>query len=80
MHAHMCECVYVCVSVCSSAVQQAPVLVAANHELKKKYLGRMTEEPLMAVSEHTPPHTAECPLCTHIFMHCNAMPPEVYMF
>ena len=56
-----------CVSVCSSAVQQAPVLVAANHELKKKYLGRMIEEPLMAVSEHTPPHTAECPLCTHVF-------------
>ena len=63
-------------SVCSSAVQEAPVLVAANHELKKKYLGRMTEEPLVAVSEHTSPH---CRVCTHVFTCCNAMPPEMHM-
>ena len=59
-------------SVCSSAVQEAPVLVAANHELKKKYLGRMTEEPLVAVSEH-------CRVCSHVFTCCNAMPPEMHM-
>ena len=32
------------------ALQEAPVLVAANHEQKKKFLGRMTEEPIVAVS------------------------------
>ena len=30
-------------------LQAAPVLVAANHEQKKKYLGRLIDEPLMAV-------------------------------
>lgn len=31
--------------------QEMPVIIAGNHEQKKKYLGRMTEEPLMCVSE-----------------------------
>lgn len=30
------------------ALAEAPVIVGANHEQKKKYLGRMTEEPLIA--------------------------------
>ena len=31
-------------------VQQMPVIIAGNEAQKKKYLGRMTEEPLMCVS------------------------------
>lgn len=31
--------------------QQCPVVVGGNHEQKKKYLGRMTEEPLHCVSD-----------------------------
>ena len=31
-------------------LQEAPVVLAGSHETKKKYLGRMTEEPLIAVS------------------------------
>lgn len=31
-------------------VQQMPVIIAGNTEQKKKYLGRMTEEPLTCVS------------------------------
>jgi len=30
--------------------QQMPVILAGNEAQKKKYLGRMTEEPLMCVS------------------------------
>lgn len=30
--------------------QQTPVLIAGSHEQKKKYLGRLIEEPLVAVS------------------------------
>lgn len=30
--------------------QQAPVLLAGNAEQKKKYIGRLIEEPLIAVS------------------------------
>lgn len=30
-----------------------PVIIAGTDEQKKKYLGRMTEEPLMCVSENT---------------------------
>ena len=29
------------------------MLVAANHEQKKKFLGRLTQEPLIAVRYHT---------------------------
>lgn len=32
----------------ANGLAEAPLLVAANHDLKTKYLGRMTEEPLMA--------------------------------
>ncbi|KAI9136831.1 acyl-CoA dehydrogenase/oxidase [Paraphysoderma sedebokerense] len=32
----------------ANGLAEAPVVLAANHEQKKKYLGRMTEEPLMA--------------------------------
>lgn len=32
----------------ANSLAEAPLLVAANHEQKKKYLGRMTEEPLQA--------------------------------
>lgn len=32
------------------ASQQAPVILSGNDEQKKKYLGRMIEEPLMCVS------------------------------
>lgn len=31
-------------------MQQMPVILAGNETQKKKYLGRMTEEPLMCVS------------------------------
>ncbi len=31
-------------------MQQMPVIIAGNDAQKKKYLGRMTEEPLMCVS------------------------------
>jgi hypothetical protein len=30
-------------------LQEAPVILAGNHEQKKKYLSRMIEEPLIAV-------------------------------
>lgn len=33
--------------------QQIPVILAGNEMQKKKYLGRMTEEPLMSVCKHT---------------------------
>ncbi|ORY00852.1 acyl-CoA dehydrogenase NM domain-like protein [Basidiobolus meristosporus CBS 931.73] len=32
----------------ANGLAEAPVIIAANHEQKKKYLGRMAEEPLMA--------------------------------
>ncbi len=38
-------CVCVCVCVCT---QSAPVILAASDALKKEYLGRLIEEPLMA--------------------------------
>lgn len=41
---------YVCVYY--HHFQEAPVLVAANHEQKKKYFGRLTAEPLVAVRPH----------------------------
>lgn len=36
--------------ICADAPQQMPVIIAGNDAQKKKYLGRMTEEPLMCVS------------------------------
>lgn len=36
--------------MCLRALQQMPVIIAGNETQKKKYLGRMTEEPLMCVS------------------------------
>lgn len=42
----------VATDVCS--VQQMPVILAGNDAQKKKYLGRMTEEPLMCVSSLSP--------------------------
>lgn len=32
----------------ANGLAEAPLIVAASHEQKRKYLGRMTEEPLMA--------------------------------
>lgn len=32
----------------ANGLAEAPLIVAASHEQKQKYLGRMTEEPLMA--------------------------------
>jgi len=32
----------------ANGLAEAPLIVAANHEIKQKYLGRMTEEPLVA--------------------------------
>lgn len=32
----------------ANGLAEAPLIVAASHETKMKYLGRMTEEPLMA--------------------------------
>ena len=32
--------------------QQMPIVIAGTEEQKKKYLGRMIEEPLMCVSKH----------------------------
>ena len=52
-------CKYVCLSipVCYSLfLQTAPVLLGGSHELKKKYLGRLTEQPLAAVSGYTGQH------------------------
>jgi hypothetical protein len=40
----------------ANGLAEAPLIVAASHETKAKYLGRMTEEPLMAaycVVSHT---------------------------
>jgi hypothetical protein len=31
-----------------NGLAEAPLIVAGSHETKQKYLGRMTEEPLMA--------------------------------
>jgi acyl-CoA dehydrogenase len=39
----------------ANGLAEAPLIVAASHETKQKYLGRMTEEPLMA---------AYCVVCT----------------
>ena len=33
----------------SNSLQEMPVVLAGNKEQQKKYLGRMVEEPLMAV-------------------------------
>lgn len=42
--------------VTANGLAEAPLIVAASHEIKTKYLGRMTEEPLVAsyavVSDH----------------------------
>lgn len=35
----------------SFCIQQSPVILAANDQQKKKYLGRMTEELMFAVRE-----------------------------
>lgn len=43
------EIIFCNVSV--SPTQQMPVIIAGNDAQKKKYLGRMTEEPLMCVSK-----------------------------
>lgn len=32
----------------ANGLAEAPVIVAGSHEIKQKYLGRMTEEPLAA--------------------------------
>lgn len=32
----------------ANGLAEAPLIVAASHETKMKYLGRMSEEPLMA--------------------------------
>lgn len=32
----------------ANGLAEAPLIVAASHDTKQKYLGRMTEEPLMA--------------------------------
>lgn len=34
----------------ANSLAEMPVILAGNDEQKKKYLGRMTEEPLVAVS------------------------------
>lgn len=39
-------------TVSVSPTQQMPVILAGSEEQKRKYLGRMTEEPLMCVSNH----------------------------
>jgi len=39
----------------ANGLAEAPVIVAGNHEQKKKYLGRMTEAPLMAAYGVTEP-------------------------
>ena len=63
--------------VCVCVLQAAPVLVAANHEQKKKFLGRMTAEPLVAVSEFPCcmilPHTAHihCVYRIYVYIHTD---------
>lgn len=37
------------VAITSSGLAQSPVILAGNEEQKKKYLGRLAEEPLLAV-------------------------------
>lgn len=53
------ELAYGCTGIQTAAeangLAQAPVILAANEEQKKKYLGRMTEEPLMAAYAVTEP-------------------------
>ncbi|WWD22491.1 hypothetical protein CI109_106984 [Kwoniella shandongensis] len=39
---------YGCSGIQTAMEAEAPLIVAASHEIKTKYLGRMTEEPLMA--------------------------------
>ena len=37
-------------------LQEMPVILAGNHEQKKKYLGRMIDEPLVCVSKIKSPN------------------------
>ena len=52
---NLCVSVFAVVSGCryfeqgSNSLQEMPVVLAGNNEQQKKYLGRMVEEPLMAV-------------------------------
>jgi acyl-CoA dehydrogenase len=41
-------CTGISTALVANTLAEAPVLVAANHEQKKKFLGRMAEEPLVA--------------------------------
>lgn len=52
--------------------QEAPVLVAANHEQKKKFLCRMTEEPLVAVRSPLP----HVPLLSFLFLFTSSLLPS----
>lgn len=48
-------CTGVSTAIAGNMLTEAPVLVAANDEQKKKYLGRMVEEPLVAAYAVTEP-------------------------
>lgn len=41
-------CTGVQTAIEANGLAEAPLIVAGSEEIKKKYLGRMTEEPLMA--------------------------------
>ncbi len=59
------ELAYGCTGIQTAAeansLAEAPVLLAASHEQKKKYLGRMTEAPLMAAYCVTEPGAGYVP-------------------
>ncbi len=42
-------CTGISTAILGNGLAEAPVILAANDEQKKKYLGRMTAEPLAAV-------------------------------
>lgn len=43
-------CSSIQVAITSSGLAQSPVILAGNEQQKKKYLGRLAEEPLLAVT------------------------------
>lgn len=49
-------CTGIATALGGNSLAESPVILAGSHELKKKYLGRMTEELLMAAYGVTEPH------------------------
>ncbi|KAL5483952.1 hypothetical protein EMCRGX_G020373 [Ephydatia muelleri] len=49
-------CTGISTAITANGLAEAPLLIAGNHEQKKKYLGRMVEEPLLAAYCVTEPN------------------------